>query len=260
MAAPEFASGPSCTSSPAAQRTGLRSLSWATTESALESGRFANCCQPLVKAPSQLSGCFECRKKSRPPIPRRLGSQGRTHPFSARQKSEGAPTNPKLLKYKKVPLPRQVQKMRSQRRRKGQLGAFRAFVRLKTLGQQGRPDLRRIGVMYRTAKEEGHRDVDRAQALSNAVNLLKRVSSQSQVGQQRWLLKSKYVSKQRQKQALSAFLSTHAGTDHPGPGLGTGASEPVMDHHHRASSPRRGVSLELSEPRRSSASSRRSKP
>ena len=108
-------------------------------------------------------------------------------------------------------LPLEVKKHSPKRKPKQtRLGPFRAFIRLQSLGQKGRPDLRRLGALYREAKREGHQDSEKAEALSSAVNVLAGGVGSTKQTKGAWSVKSKNLLRQRAKQSLETFLAEHA--------------------------------------------------
>lgn len=58
-------------------------------------------------------------------------------------------------------------------------GAFRAFVRLKTLGQKGRADFKKLGEQYRQETTLKTRDAKTAIAMAKAANMMKRYRGQA---------------------------------------------------------------------------------
>ena len=105
----------------------------------------------------------------------------------------------------------QVKKRPVIKKKKGaHLGSFRAFIRLRTLGQKGRPDLRKLGLEYKEAQQQGHEDVDRAQAVSTAAaNLSTHTQVQKGLGRT-WKTTSKQVHRMKAKRELEAFVNEHA--------------------------------------------------
>lgn len=127
--------------------------------------------------------------------------------------TRGNPWGGRMRRAFPLPMAPQVRKQTLKKRgQRGWGGRWRAFVRMRTFGTKGRPDLGKISVLYDKAVEEGGAEIERAELLGRAAAKAAK-SATPKAGQSAFGPKAKDVQRQRQRSACTALATAHTASD-----------------------------------------------